>query len=323
MSFSARPPSLSQVPVVLLASKEGLPGSNIMTVTVSYATASGEPRTAVVDVALPLCLFVFPVPPVKAAKYKLTLDTNRPPPVLTSLFEDALGPPIGGVTNVVTVQFWCGDTVTVIVSKSAGRYRLQSDNFEAMWLLAEDLCARLAGYFAQEPQMPPEGPFRVTFSEVLPLDDFFTVIDAHFANRKALAANAQALSQRAEQFRVVQRRLLVRYKDKTPLPLGPLSALLDGSFRDLQETGVLLERSQREVRRGHARLQGAARLTVLLVATRFGLSAENVEGLKSYLCVGAEETQEIGWPEARDASHSFMSSPRRSAAAIVCLCASL
>lgn len=290
------------VPVVLLASKEGLPGSNVMTVTVSYATAGGEPRTAVVDVALPLALFAVAVPAVKAAKFKLTLDTNRPPPVLTSLFEDALGPPIGSVTNVVTVQYWCGDTVTAIVSKSAGRYRLQSDNFEAMWLLAEDLCARLAAYFALEPQMPPEGPFRVTFSEVLPLDDFFSVIDAHFAARKQLSANAQALSQRAEQFRVVQKRLLVRYKDKTPLPLGPLNALLEGSFRDLQEAGVLVERTQREVRRGHARLQGAARLTVLLVQSRFGLSKENAEALRSYLCVGAEETQEIGWPEVRCAT---------------------
>lgn len=272
-----------------------------MTVTVSYCTAGGDPRTAVVDVTLPLCLFVFPVPPVKAAKYKITLDTNRPPPVLTSLFEDALGPPIGGVTNVVTVQFWCGDEVTVIVSKSAGRYRLQTDNFEAIWLVAEELSARLSAYFAaaNEPKHHPDGPFQMTFSEVLPLEDFFNVVDAHFGNRRTLSANTAALSARADQFRVVQKRLLMRYKDKTPSALGPLSALLAGSFRDLQEAGVLVERSQRDVRRGHARLQGAARLTAFLVAVRFGLGAENAEALRAYLCVGSEETQEIGWPEAR------------------------
>lgn len=30
-----------------------------------------------------------------------------------------------------------GPVVTILVSKTAGRYRLQSDNFEAMWLIVQ------------------------------------------------------------------------------------------------------------------------------------------------------------------------------------------
>ena len=43
-----------------------------------------------VQVALPLCLFCGLVAPVQTAAFKLTLDTNRPPPPLAELFEDML-----------------------------------------------------------------------------------------------------------------------------------------------------------------------------------------------------------------------------------------
>jgi len=39
-------------------------------------------------VSLPLCLFCQLVAPQQAALYKLTLDTNRPPPQLVDLFQD-------------------------------------------------------------------------------------------------------------------------------------------------------------------------------------------------------------------------------------------
>ena len=41
------------------------------------------------------------------------------------------------------------------------------------------------------------------------------------------------LSQRASQFRAIQRRLLTRFKDKTPAPLQNLDTLLEGTYRQL------------------------------------------------------------------------------------------
>ena len=243
-----------QVPVVLLASKEALPGSRELGVSVCYTTSAGEPRTAVVWVALPLCLFVVAVPPVKAARFKLTLDTNRPPPVLTSLFEE-LGH-AAAQSNAVSFQFWCGDEVTIIVSKSAGRYRLQSNQSEALWLLAEELQQRLRVYFAAETAPPPgEGPLAFSCAEALPLEELSALVEAHFAARQAVGAATRQLEERAAQLRAVQKRLLMRYKDKTPQPLAELSQLLEGAFRQLQEAGVAVERAQREARRHHARVQ--------------------------------------------------------------------
>lgn len=47
-----------------------------------------SPRPFEVQVALPMCLFCQLVAPQQAAVYKLTLDTNQPPPQLVELFED-------------------------------------------------------------------------------------------------------------------------------------------------------------------------------------------------------------------------------------------
>ena len=43
----------------------------------------------------------------------------------------------------------------------------------------------------------------------------------------------ELLAQRATQFRVIQRRLLARFKDKTPSPLNNLDTLLDGTYRQV------------------------------------------------------------------------------------------
>ena len=38
--------------------------------------------------------------------------------------------------NVLSFQFASGHDITVLVSKNAGRYRLQSDALEAMWMVS-------------------------------------------------------------------------------------------------------------------------------------------------------------------------------------------
>lgn len=86
------------------------------------------------------------VAPVKTAAFKLVFDTNREPPALTALFDDLFTcSPLAGDAarsvgaSAMSIRYVNGDTATVLVSKQGGRYRLQSDTFEAMWLLASEL----------------------------------------------------------------------------------------------------------------------------------------------------------------------------------------
>jgi hypothetical protein len=115
------------------------------------------------------------------AAYKITVDTNRQPPQLIRLFSDMLAvlPPVqaelleqGSGANVLSFQYPTGADATMLVSKNAGRYRLQSDCFEAMGLVLSELCRRLEAYYKEaEEKGPasPEGPFQVSYKESLPM----------------------------------------------------------------------------------------------------------------------------------------------------------
>lgn len=55
----------------------------------------------------------------------------------------------------------------------------------------------------------------------------------HSQQRCNQAKYRELLAQRAQQFRAIQRRLLTRFKDKTPAPLANLDTLLDGTYRQV------------------------------------------------------------------------------------------
>jgi Bardet-Biedl syndrome 9 protein len=51
--------------------------------------------------------------------------------------------------SVISFKYNNGQDATILVSKNAGRYRIQSStSFEAMWLITQDLTERLTSRFA-------------------------------------------------------------------------------------------------------------------------------------------------------------------------------
>jgi hypothetical protein len=90
--------------------------------------------------------------------------------------------------NVMSFQFGAGQEVSILVSKNAGRYRLQADCFQAMWLVLQELSKRLTAHCAAAEGKPAaavrsqgdaggsggtqqqqQQPFSITFEESLPL----------------------------------------------------------------------------------------------------------------------------------------------------------
>merc|ERR1711871_1051421 len=141
------------------------------------------------------------------------------PPPVGQLFEDILSkqPALLSSVNAVSLRYYCGLDATILVSKNSGRFRIQSSSFEGLWLLADELVRRLVACHAQ-PQQARSGeePFVVLYADPLPLQEYFELIDDHLRCRADLDACSEQLSQRAQQFRVVEKRLLVRLKDRNP-----------------------------------------------------------------------------------------------------------
>ena len=198
-----------------------LPTDLTVPVVATYLTRDGKPRTARWDIQLPLCLVCTVVPPVKNAGCKITLESNQPPPQLTSIFEDvaaAGAEAANGAANVLTFQYFNGMDVTVLVSKSSNRYRLQSNDFHCMWLILSTLTKRLVQYFqgARGPDGEPTADFEITLGQPLPLEDYFGAIDNHLSMRHQVAQLRKVLEDRSHQFRSVQKRLLVKFKERNP-----------------------------------------------------------------------------------------------------------
>ncbi len=74
--------------------------------------------------------------------------------------------------------------------------------------------------------------------EALPLEELWASIDKHSQARQAVSATEQALADRAQQHRAVQKRLLMRFKDRQPSSLAHLDLLLEETFHQLLELGM-------------------------------------------------------------------------------------
>ena len=128
---------------------------------------------------LPFSMVAELVAPIKVSNYKITLEAHQGTlPSLASLFEDIMaGQPMlqeaagcaGG--TALSVRYHCGLDATVLVSKSAGRFRVQSSSFEGLWLLANELVNRLSASHMLHEQRATgdEEPCTILYTEPLPL----------------------------------------------------------------------------------------------------------------------------------------------------------
>eukprot|EP00929_Paragymnodinium_shiwhaense_P095010 TRINITY_DN55958_c0_g1_i1.p1 TRINITY_DN55958_c0_g1~~TRINITY_DN55958_c0_g1_i1.p1 ORF type:complete len:874 (+),score=217.80 TRINITY_DN55958_c0_g1_i1:84-2705(+) len=276
----------------------------------SYFSANNEPRTSTCEFRLPFALVAKLIQPVKTATYKIQLDCSRMPPSLQVLFQSMLQQPhvpptFGqGMSNLLSVQYVSSTEATVMVSKSACRCCVQASEFASLWVLTQELCRRLQEHFdAQDAANgATEEPFSITYQDSLPLHDYFALMDDHFALRKHLEELRSDLADRTQQYRVIQKRLLVRFKDRNPSPLNHLDALLSVTFEQVVQLTEAIDDVERALRTVSCHLSAATELVLLLIRYRFELDAENFKILRLHLSPELCDTPEQGWEEQVDVS---------------------
>ncbi|CAH1790036.1 unnamed protein product [Owenia fusiformis] len=275
-----------------------LPANMDVQVTATYQTPTGAPRVSQSSLSLPLKLIVKPAMPVKQAAYKITIDTNKPPVNLNDVYPDLLGESAGGPGNALGFQYFGGHLVTLLASKTSQRYRLQCDSFESIWLVVQDLVKRLTDYHASR----RISDFKVSFSSNLPLQEFFEVVDQHFELRLNNEKMKELLSQRATQFRSIQKRLLTRFKDKTPAPLANLDTLLDGTYRQLLALGDAIDENSQKQSIVSNHLSCAVQLLNYIVKVWLDMSDSEFHVLQGSLTPVICDNGEVGWEEIVDTS---------------------
>jgi Bardet-Biedl syndrome 9 protein len=142
--------------------------------------------------------------------------------------------------------------------------------------------------------------FAVAFTEPLPFHDLFLLLDAHFEERKRMAELHATVEKAATQFRVVQKRLLVRMKDKKPtlIPL-PYKLMADTHAR-LLELGGAVDLCSAALRKSAQSLACGLSLFTLLLKYKFNLDQQNAHQLKLYFSAIVKDNDEQGWEEQCD-----------------------
>ena len=166
---------------------------------------------------------------------------------------------------------------------------------------------RLHAYFNSASQRASVGvggeePFAVLYAEPLPLQEYFELVDDHLQCRHALAELLDSLAKRAHQLRVIEKRLLVRVKDRNPAPMANLELLFEGTYRQLMRLAEEAETAQQQRRFYATRLSAGTRLLLLLLRLRFALDAEDDALLAAHLTPTVDETPDQGWQERTDAA---------------------
>lgn len=309
-------PSVVALHVFALRTSSCTPSGTQLTVTASYCTSSGEPRVAAHSLALPLWLSLRPRTPSKTAYCKVVLDTEHPAAPLTEVFADVLAAYGGGeevdlganATQALGLQLHgTGALVSILVSKSAGRYRLQADSFPALALvlgeLERRLTARLQGVQGVASVMSPkevQGP-EVRFLEALPLDAFLLLAEQHLLVRHTLLALSTTLEAQAAAFRMIEKRLLVRFKDRNPTALGGLDVALGEAYEALIATADEVQAQEKRLTALRAEIEGFAKLLAALAAMKYGLPLADRTALQCHLCP-EQQGGAAGWEEEVTAS---------------------
>ncbi|XP_056338909.1 protein PTHB1 isoform X2 [Oenanthe melanoleuca] len=301
--FDDLEPDSSETVVVSVFLKENCSPPELEgTCMVSYNIPTGIPRVSQCSFSLPLKLVCFPAQPSKAANHKLTIDTNKPPISFVTIFPDFVDPSEGDQANALGFQFLSGSKATLLASKTSQRYRIQSDQLEDLWLVTKELIYRLEEHFKKQNCKD----FACTFSGSIPLQEYFELIDRHFELRLNAEKYQELLSERAVQFRAIERRLLTRFKDKTPAPLQHLDTLLEGTFREVIALADAAEENQANMFQAFTKLKSATHLVIMLISLWQKLSTDQVAILEATFLPLAEDTQELGWEETVDAAVSYL-----------------
>ncbi|KAM3613772.1 uncharacterized protein V6R79_004898 [Siganus canaliculatus] len=271
-------------------------------VTVSYSSPTGVPRVLQARFNLPLALVCVASSPAKTTNFKITVETNQAPVDLNSIFPEFSAKSEDKDGNSLAFQFLSGAKVTVVASRTSQRYRIQSDSFADMWLVVKELLHRFDRHFSKLGVKD----FRKSFSGPLPLQEYFLSVDQHFQLRVSAQQYQDLLSERAVQFRAIQRRLLTRFKDKTPAPLQNLDTLLDATYSQVMALAEAAEENRAALDEAFVRLRSATHLLVLLLSLWQGLTPEQTAILEATLLPLLQDTPQLGWEESCDAAVSHL-----------------
>lgn len=101
------------------------------------------------------------------------------------------------------------------------------------------------------------------------------------------------LRNQAHQFRSIQKRLLIRYKERNPTPLNNIDYLFHLTYNKLINTANKVEETQQRLSEAANLLSAATRLILLLAQLNMDLSDSQIDILRHFLSPEVDDSEEL------------------------------
>ncbi|GFX41417.1 protein PTHB1 [Trichonephila clavipes] len=259
-----------------------------------YTNSYGAPRIVDAATLLPLNIVAKSCPPVKEGEIKITIEINKKSLLLNELFPDLCVDGTSYPGGAMGIEYYSGHIVTIMPSKTAQRYRLQSDQLPALWLAVSELVRRLQHKYRKEAD---NVKLICNFTAPLPLQEYFKVIEEHFTNRQVIQEVEDLIAHRALQFRVVQKRLLTKLKDSTPSPLNNLDTLLEATHRQIMSVTETMDRHLKALESSCCALSASTNLILLLIKLSMNMKEDEWTFLSACFSPVVNFDSHQGWEE--------------------------
>ncbi|KAF7277935.1 hypothetical protein GWI33_009051 [Rhynchophorus ferrugineus] len=260
-------------------------------VKLSVISSLGVPRTITKTALLPISLILEPCSCEKENTHKLTLSTNDAPVSLQTLFSEFSHEDIS--SNSIAFKNAPGDTATILLGKSSERYRIQSNSLTTMSVLVEQLTSRLKNYYKNN------STYRISFISSLPLVEIFEFVKEHYSTRQMVNDIQKKLAKLSAQFRLIQKRLIVKYRSKNPTPLKNLELLLNDTYSDIIFVTEFLENAKGKLVKTQTNLSCVIYLARQLIDL-MDINSGVTEMVKSTFCGRIYDLDSQAWEDVMD-----------------------
>jgi hypothetical protein len=274
--------------------------NNIDIYATYYVRESGKNEKAFqstsLSIELPLSLFIRVSQETKKtdSQYKITLCTDKQPIPLNQLFKDLNDNYIDSTLikskpNMITFIYPNKTEVTVIVSKSNGKYRIQSNQYETLLFISNQLVLRLHEYFEYNVQC--------YIDDTINFQKFISIVANHFNENNYKKVIAKELEKYTSLYTNVQKSLLTKYKEKNPPQLENLDFLLKQVDKEINNKSDELMNINNKLKVFHREIAIWIESILFLLKLRARMSEEHYQIIRAAFPLDHINDNEYSWED--------------------------
>lgn len=134
--------------------------------------------------------------------------------------------------NIYSVMLPNGVVASIMLAKVKAKFRIQSSEFEGLFYLVKEMVDLLRS----------KHQIQIIYNDSLPFPKYFQVIDDHNTMREQYSKMYEQLERKTYQFRIIQKRLIQKFKESSNKGLMNLDELFKLTYKQV----IILSKEMQE-----------------------------------------------------------------------------